>query len=79
MRTRLLMAACMLVASAGMAAAQSSNSTSNTNAASDGQATSSTRAMHSKYHQKATDSTTPAASSDAKAVRPKGSGPTSGR
>ena len=76
MKTRLLISTFIVFASTGLALAQTSSAT---NPAQNGQATSSTRMVHAKHHQKASDAAMPAPTSAAKDAKPKGSGPTSGR
>jgi len=77
MKSRLLISAVILAASSGLALAQASGGTANPT--SDGQATSATRTVHSKHHKKASDASQQLPPSNAKAARPQGSGPTSGR
>ncbi len=75
-KARLLACTLILFTSAGMALAQTSSAT---NPAQNGQATSSTRMVHAKHHQKASDAAMPPPTRAAKDAKPKGSGPTSGR
>ena len=77
MTSRLLISTLILFASAGMALAQTSSAA---DPAGNGQATSSTRTVHTRHHHhKSSSATSHAPTTAAKDVRPPGSGPTSGR
>ena len=73
-----LFAGMILIAASANALSQTSAPPSSETAATNGQATSSTRTTHSRHH-KASSKSDAAPTSEAKAVRPPGSGPTSGR